>query len=162
MLGNQLNKANHHFLLCRDSAVTHILVTTIYTPLDLWHLFISERCWTSTSPSSFLLQNGTAIVGEAQDVFDATQTHLIYYRLQLVFHLCLYVDHKSPWLFSSSLELTTDSFQSIPSNCMQNRHHEIFNRGIYVCAGRHDIRLARNQLGTPGEAENFLRGVLIF
>jgi len=35
MSENQLSKPNHHFLLLRDSVVTHILVTTTYEPLDL-------------------------------------------------------------------------------------------------------------------------------
>jgi len=52
----------------------------------------------------------------------------------------MYVDH-NPLVFSSSLELMTDSFQLIPSDFMQNRGQKIFNRGLYVCAGRFDILL---------------------
>jgi len=88
MLGNQLNKSNHHFLLLRNSAVTHILVTGIYTPLDCC-ICLSAKVFEPVLYSIIFPAYGdTAIVGEVLDVLGDTQTHLICFRLQLVFHLC--------------------------------------------------------------------------
>jgi len=46
--------------------------------------------------------------------------------------------------FSISLELMTDSVQSIPADCMQNSGQKVFNRGLYICAGRVDILIFDN------------------
>jgi len=53
-------------------------------------------------------------------------SHLL--QTTVSFHLCLHVDHESPWLFFSSSGFMTDSFQLIPSDCMQNRRQKVFNR----------------------------------